>query len=100
MRSPCGPGATRASGTPPASGWPSVTTGKATASEARCWGAALDLADNWLGVIRVDLKVYTDNEAGIALYEKFGFEIEGTHRRDAFRNGEYVDTYSMARLQT
>ncbi len=60
--------------------------------------AALDLADNWLGITRIELKVYTDNEAGIALYKKFGFEIEGTHRRDAFRNGEYVDTYSMARL--
>jgi L-phenylalanine/L-methionine N-acetyltransferase len=30
---------------------------------------------------------------------KFGFEIEGTHRRYAFRNGEYVDAYSMARLR-
>jgi len=35
----------------------------------------------------------------IALYEKFGFEVEGTHRRYAFRNGEYVDAYSMARLR-
>jgi putative acetyltransferase len=40
-----------------------------------------------------------DNAAGIALYEKFGFEIEGTHRRFAFRDGEYVDAYSMARLK-
>ena len=62
--------------------------------------AALDLADNWLGVTRVDLQVYTDNEAGVALYRKFGFEIEGTHRRDVFRDGVYVDTYSMARLRT
>ncbi len=61
--------------------------------------AALDLADNWLGLTRVELTVYTDNAAGIALYEKFGFEIEGTHRRHAFRNGEYVDAYSMARLR-
>ncbi len=61
--------------------------------------AALDLADNWLGAIRVELQVYTDNEAGIALYEKFGFEIEGTHRCDAFRNGEYLDSYSMARIR-
>lgn len=60
--------------------------------------AALELADNWLGITRVELQVYTDNEAGIALYEKFGFEIEGTHRRYALRNGEYVDAYSMARL--
>ena len=62
--------------------------------------AALDLADNWLGLSRVELTVYTDNAAGIALYEKFGFEVEGTHRRFAFRNGEYVDSYSMARLRT
>jgi putative acetyltransferase len=39
------------------------------------------------------------NEIGIALYEKFGFEIEGTHRRFAFREGEYVDAYSMARVR-
>jgi len=25
--------------------------------------------------------------------------IEGTHRRYAFRNGEYVDAYSMARIK-
>src|SRR5215217_3416322 len=60
--------------------------------------AALDLADNWLNLTRIELSVYTDNAAGIALYEKFGFEIEGTHRRYAFRDGEYADAYSMARL--
>lgn len=60
--------------------------------------AALDLADNWLGVTRLELQVYTDNAAGITLYEKFGFEVEGTHHRYAFRNGGYVDAYSMARL--
>ena len=61
--------------------------------------AALDLADNWLDLTRIELSVYTDNAAGIALYEKFGFEIEGTHRRYAFRNGGYVDSYSMARIR-
>ena len=39
------------------------------------------------------------NAAGIALYEKFGFEIEDTHRRFAFCDGEYVDAYSMARIR-
>ncbi len=62
-------------------------------------GTALDLADNWLNLSRVELTVYTDNAAGIALYEKFGFEREGTHRRYAFRGGEYVDAYSMARIK-
>ena len=60
--------------------------------------ATLDLADNWLNLTRIELRVYTDNAAAIALYEKFGFEVEGTHRRLAFRNGEYVDGYSMARV--
>ena len=60
--------------------------------------AALDLADNWLNLTRVELTVYVDNAPAITLYEKFGFEIEGTHRRFAFRDGEYVDGYSMARL--
>ena len=61
--------------------------------------AALDLADNWLNLTRIELRVYVDNAAAIALYEKFGFEVEGTHRRLAFRDGEYVDGYSMARLK-
>ena len=60
--------------------------------------AVIDLADNWLNLTRIELRVYTDNVPAIALYEKFGFEIEGTHRRLAFRNGEYVDGYSMARI--
>ncbi len=61
--------------------------------------AALDLADNWLNLTRIELQVYVDNSAGVALYKKFGFEIEGTHRRHAFRNAEYVDAYSMARIK-
>jgi L-phenylalanine/L-methionine N-acetyltransferase len=61
--------------------------------------AALDLADNWLNLTRVELSVFTENAAAIALYEKFGFEVEGTHRRYAFRNGAYVDSYSMARVR-
>lgn len=61
--------------------------------------AVLELADNWLNLTRIELRVYVDNAAAVALYKKFGFEIEGTHRRLAFRAGEYVDAYSMARLR-
>jgi putative acetyltransferase len=61
--------------------------------------AALDLADNWLNLSRVGLTVYVDNSSAVALYKRSGFEREGTHRRYAFRNGEYVDAYSMARLR-
>lgn len=60
--------------------------------------ALIDLADKWLNLTRLELTVYTDNEAAIALYKKFGFEIEGTHRKFAFRDGEFVDAYAMARI--
>ncbi|MCB0880284.1 MAG: GNAT family N-acetyltransferase [Thermoleophilia bacterium] len=61
--------------------------------------ALLDVADNWWQVTRVHLDVYVDNEPAIALYRKFGFEIEGTLRHDTFRDGEYVDAHVMARLR-
>jgi L-phenylalanine/L-methionine N-acetyltransferase len=59
--------------------------------------AMLDLADNWLGLRRTELSVYTDNQAAIHLYEKFGFQLEGTARGYALRAGQYVDAYMMAR---
>lgn len=48
---------------------------------------------------RVELTVYTDNEPAIALYRKFGFVEEGTLRDYAFRDGEFADALSMARLR-
>ncbi|HSC23620.1 MAG TPA: GNAT family N-acetyltransferase [Casimicrobiaceae bacterium] len=59
--------------------------------------AIVDLADNWIGYSRLELTAYTDNEAALALYRKFGFEIEGTARRYAWRGGVLVDAYMMAR---
>jgi putative acetyltransferase len=60
--------------------------------------AMLNLTDNWLGLRRVELEVYTDNAPAIALYEKFGFEREATLRRYAIRDGAFVDAYVMARI--
>jgi putative acetyltransferase len=40
--------------------------------------AALDLADNWLNLKRVELTVFVDNLRAIGLYERCGFIIEGT----------------------
>lgn len=62
--------------------------------------ACIDLADNWLNLMRLELEVYSDNEAAIRLYQKFGFIHEGTLRQHAFRDGQYVDSVSMARLCT
>lgn len=58
----------------------------------------IDLADNWLGVLRLELTVYSDNARALALYRKFGFVQEGVHRAFALRDGEYVDAIAMARM--
>ena len=60
--------------------------------------AAIDLADNWLNYTRLELTVYTDNAAAMALYRRFGFEIEGTLKAYAFRGGCFIDAYTMARI--
>jgi L-phenylalanine/L-methionine N-acetyltransferase len=60
--------------------------------------AALDYADRWAQILRIELQVYADNARAIALYRRFGFVHEGTHRAYAMRDGAYVDSLSMARL--
>jgi putative acetyltransferase len=60
--------------------------------------ALCDYADRWLGLRRIELQVYADNARAIALYRRFGFEHEGTHRAYALRDGQLVDSLSMARL--
>ena len=40
-----------------------------------------------------------DNFAVVACVQGEVVEIEGTHRRFAYRNGEYVDAHVMARLR-
>jgi L-phenylalanine/L-methionine N-acetyltransferase len=58
----------------------------------------LHTADNYLSLIRLDLIVHTDNAPAIALYEKFGFEREGTARYDIFTEGRYRHGLRMARI--
>jgi len=61
--------------------------------------ALIDVADNWLGLRRIELTVNTDNDAAIRLYDRFGFEREGIKRADILRAGKLVDCYLMARLK-
>jgi putative acetyltransferase len=75
----------------------------AAAAQGQGVGTALmaalcDYADNWQGCLRIELTVYTDNLVAQRLYRNFGFEIEGTLRGYALRDGAYVDVHSMARL--
>ena len=67
---------------------------------SRLMQAMIDLCDNWAAIERIELTVFTDNPAAMALYRKFGFEIEGTSRAYAMRDGVLVDAYHMARLRS
>lgn len=49
-------------------------------------------------VHRLELTVVTRNEAGLSLYKKKGFEIEGTKRHSLFIDGAFVDEYYMSKL--
>ncbi|MCL1695666.1 GNAT family N-acetyltransferase [Lysinibacillus sp. BPa_S21] len=57
--------------------------------------------DDWAkekSIHRLELTVMTNNTAGIALYKKMGFEIEGTKKHSLYVDGEYRDEYYMAKI--
>ncbi|MBS8263945.1 GNAT family N-acetyltransferase [Mesobacillus boroniphilus] len=47
---------------------------------------------------RLELTVMCHNEAGLALYKKMGFEIEGTKKHSLIVENQYIDEYYMAKL--
>jgi L-phenylalanine/L-methionine N-acetyltransferase len=51
-----------------------------------------------LGLSRMQLMVVDDNDRAIALYRKFGFDVEGRHEHYARRGDEFLTTLSMARI--
>lgn len=65
----------------------------------RLMEAIIDLADGWLGLQRLELEVYPDNEPAVRLYRRFGFVEEGRRRAAAWRNGAFTDTLIMGRLR-
>jgi putative acetyltransferase len=61
--------------------------------------AILAIADDHLGLVRVELDVVADNEGVIALYERLGFAHEGHKRQAGYRRGGYVNVLIMSRLR-
>lgn len=58
---------------------------------------ALDRA-RAIGLERIELEVYATNTTAIALYRKFGFDLEGTKRRARKLDGVHEDHFVMAKL--
>jgi putative acetyltransferase len=61
--------------------------------------ALLDLADTWIGLVRVDLEASADNDRAIAMYRRFGFVDEGVKKKAFFVDGAYGDALLMARVR-
>lgn len=57
----------------------------------------LDLADNWLMLVRIELDVTADNEKAISFYQSFDFEIEEIKKYAIIKDGKYADLLMMAR---
>jgi RimJ/RimL family protein N-acetyltransferase len=49
-------------------------------------------------ILRLELTVVVQNEAGVALYKKMGFEVEGIKRNSLMINNSLFDQYYMAKL--
>jgi RimJ/RimL family protein N-acetyltransferase len=61
----------------------------------------LEALERWArdqGLHRLELSVMIHNKRGIRLYEKMGFELEGTKRHSLLVAGNYVDEHVMAKL--
>lgn len=56
-------------------------------------------AFNNLNLHRIELTVLVTNKRAQHLYEKNGFEKEGTLRKVYYKNGEFVDAYMYAILR-
>lgn len=72
------------------------------------WGmgignALMEALEQWAlehQIHRLELEVMTHNKAAIALYQKRGFEIEGTKRCSIIIKDEFIDEYLMSKLLT
>ena len=61
---------------------------------------AINQADNWLNLVRLELEVHADNHGAIALYKGVGVEPEGTKSLSTFKKGKYSDIFLMSRNRT
>jgi len=59
----------------------------------------LDLADKWIGLVRVDLEASAENTRAIDMYRRFGFVEEGRQKKAYFTDGAYTDAVLMARVR-
>jgi RimJ/RimL family protein N-acetyltransferase len=62
-------------------------------------GGLLEFGFHGVGLRRITFEIDSRNAAGMALAAKAGFRLEGTHVKDRFVKGEWVDTAYYAMLK-
>lgn len=65
--------------------------------------AMMDYMMRWAGqeqLEKISLSVFSTNKRAIRLYQKFGFELEGTIKRQYKIEGKYVDELFMRKFLT
>ena len=71
--------------------------GKGFASEVL--RAAIDYSFTTLGMNRIGAEIYAVNERSIRLFERLGFQREGTVRESVLKNGVFIDEYVYGLLR-
>ena len=61
--------------------------------------ALLDVADRYLGLVRVELDVVAESSGAIRMYETLGFEREGVKRAALLVDGRLADLLVMGRIR-
>ncbi len=64
--------------------------------------ALFEKLDEWAivhDIVRLELTVVTQNEAGVSLYKKMGFEVEGIKRKSFLVKEQYLDEFYMAKIR-
>ncbi len=59
----------------------------------------IKLSENWLGLHRLELDVWVDDESAIQLYRSKRFAVEGIARAAGLRDGRLVDMFHLARVR-
>ncbi|HWP79315.1 MAG TPA: hypothetical protein VN446_01625 [Candidatus Acidoferrum sp.] len=58
----------------------------------------LDLADNWLKLVRTEITVTGDSEQYLRFFASYGFQVESVGAKSLYREGYFEDEYHLVRI--
>lgn len=58
----------------------------------------LELADNWLKLVRTEITVTGDSEQYLRFFASYGFQVESVGAKSLYREGYFEDEYRLVRI--